>query len=83
MRRGAVEGVPIAAGGFKICLELLMRGRIESVAEVPYTFVDRAAGDSKMSLREALGYLTQLRQLYAVRFLTSRRARPRYVRAPP
>lgn len=83
VRRGAVEGVPIAAGGFKICLELLMRGRIESVAEVPYTFVDRAAGDSKMSLREALGYLTQLRQLYAVRFLTVRSPRPRYVRARP
>jgi dolichol-phosphate mannosyltransferase len=83
VRRDAVENVTIAAGGFKICLELLMRGRIGSVAEVPYTFVDRSAGDSKMSLREALGYLTQLRQLYAVRFLTTRRARSRYFREPP
>lgn len=83
VRREAVEKVSIAAGGFKICLELLIRGRIESVAEVPYTFVDRTIGDSKMSLREALGYLTQLRQLYAVRFLTVRPPRPRYVRAPP
>ncbi len=65
VRREAVERVSIAAGGFKICLELLIRGRIESVAEVPYTFVDRTIGDSKMSLREALGYLTQLRQLYS------------------
>ena len=34
-----------------------------SVAEVPYTFVDRTTGQSKMSTREALGYFTQLRQL--------------------
>ena len=83
VRRTAIERVTIAAGGFKICLELLMRGRIGSVAEVPYTFVDRTIGESKMTLREALGYLTQLRQLYVVRFLTVRPGRPRYFRAPP
>lgn len=81
VRRDAVEGVTIAAGGFKICLELLMRGCIASVAEVPYTFVDRTVGASKMTLREALGYLTQLRQLYGLRFHTGRQARPRYLRA--
>ena len=63
VRRHAVEGVKIAAGGFKICLELLVRGRVESVVEVPYEFSDRAAGESKMSWREATGYLWQLRDL--------------------
>ena len=29
VRRHAVEGVQIAAGGFKICLELLVRGRVD------------------------------------------------------
>jgi dolichol-phosphate mannosyltransferase len=72
-RRVAVEGVTIGAGGFKICLELLMRGRIESVAEVPYVFTDRAVGESKMTVREALGYLTQLRALYALRARGPRR----------
>ncbi len=69
IRRDRVEGVEIAAGGFKICLELLLRSPVRSVAEVPYVFVDRTTGQSKMSLREAAGYLTQLRQLYALRFL--------------
>jgi hypothetical protein len=32
--------------------------------EVPYVFTDRAAGQSKMSHREALGYLVQLWQLF-------------------
>jgi hypothetical protein len=49
---------------------------------VPYEFVDRTIGQSKMSLREALGYFTQLRQLYAVK-LTGRPRRPAYVRVDP
>ncbi|HEX7087891.1 MAG TPA: polyprenol monophosphomannose synthase [Vicinamibacterales bacterium] len=79
VRRSAIDGVAIAAGGFKICLELLVRGRVASVAEVPYVFTDRTAGTSKMTVREAANYLTQLRQLYWVR-LTGPRQRVRYVR---
>ena len=81
VRRHAVEGVQIAAGGFKICLELLVRGRVESVVEVPYTFSDRAAGESKMSWREATGYLWQLRDLMGYR--RTRPAAQRYVRFDP
>jgi hypothetical protein len=44
-------------------------------------FVDRTTGQSKMSLREAMGYLTQLRQLYVLRFVGSARGRSvRYFR---
>jgi dolichol-phosphate mannosyltransferase len=75
IRRDVVEGVRIAAGGFKICLELLMRSPVRSVAEVPYIFTDRTIGESKMTLREALGYVTQLRQLYVVRFFGTARGR--------
>ena len=63
IRRDLARTVRISAGGFKICLELLVRGRPESVVEVPYVFSDRAAGESKMNTKEALGYLTQLRDL--------------------
>lgn len=79
IRRSVVQGVTIEAGGFKICLELLLRSPVGSVAEVPYGFVDRAAGESKMSLREALGYFRQLRQLYGVK-LQGRAPEPQYVR---
>jgi dolichol-phosphate mannosyltransferase len=67
VRRRAVEGVRVSATGFKICLELLGRARIASVAEIPFVFADRSAGESKMSAREAFGYLRQLRDLYALR----------------
>jgi dolichol-phosphate mannosyltransferase len=79
IRREIIHGVKIEAGGFKILLELLMRSPVRSVAEVPYVFVDRAVGESKMSLREAMGYFRQLRQLYAVK-LAGRAPRPKYLR---
>jgi dolichol-phosphate mannosyltransferase len=63
MRRTLTRDVRISAGGFKICLELLVRGQPASIIEVPYVFVGRTAGESKMNLKEALGYLKQLMQL--------------------
>ena len=63
IRRDLARDVQISAGGFKICLELLVRGRPRSVVEVPYVFVGRTAGESKMNLKEAMGYLDQLKQL--------------------
>jgi dolichol-phosphate mannosyltransferase len=82
IRRSVMHGVTIQAGGFKICLELLLRSPVTSVAEVPYEFVDRTSGQSKMNTREAMGYFTQLRQLLGVK-VAHRAARPRYVRVPP
>ena len=64
IRRDLARGVKISAGGFKICLELLVRGRPATVVEVPYVFEGRTAGESKMNLKEALGYLEQLRDLH-------------------
>ncbi len=65
VRREIAKGVTISAGGFKICLELLIRSAPRLVIEVPYTFQTRTAGKSKMNMKEALGYLTQLRDLRA------------------
>ena len=81
IRKDLARGVRISAGGFKICLELLVRGRVESVVDVPYEFSDRAAGESKMSWREATGYLWQLRDL--MRYRHGRPAAQRYVRFDP
>jgi dolichol-phosphate mannosyltransferase len=67
IRREASEDVTIQARGFKICLELLVRGRIRTIVEVPYEFADRAAGESKMSWREASGYFWQVWDLYSYR----------------
>jgi dolichol-phosphate mannosyltransferase len=82
IRRDLARTVRISAGGFKICLELLVRARPASVVEVPYVFSDRAAGESKMNTREALGYFTQLGDLW--RFQRSQpRLRQTYRRIAP
>ena len=67
IRRELARGVAISAGGFKICLELLIRSEPKLVVEVPYVFQTRTAGESKMNLKEALGYLEQLKDLRAYR----------------
>jgi dolichol-phosphate mannosyltransferase len=66
IKKDLAAGVRISAGGFKICLELLVRGRPATILEVPYVFTNRTAGESKMNLKEALGYLVQLRDLHRV-----------------
>jgi dolichol-phosphate mannosyltransferase len=83
IRRAVAEGVEIKAGGFKICLELLVRAAPARLVELPFRFDDRELGESKMSVREAAGYLVQLKDLYRLR---RRRPPPpgrRYVRLTP
>lgn len=67
IRRDIARGTTIKAGGFKICLELIVRGGAKRLVEIPYRFDDRELGESKMSLREAAGYVIQLRDLYLYR----------------
>lgn len=76
IRRDIADGVIIKAGGFKICIELVVRGRPGRIVEVPYQFDDREIGESKMSLREAAGYLVQLKDLYLLRLKHRDRPRP-------
>ena len=73
IRPEIARGVVIQAGGFKICLELITRGNPGRLVEIPYRFDDRELGESKMSLREAAGYLVQLKDLYRLRVLARRR----------
>jgi dolichol-phosphate mannosyltransferase len=83
IRHELANGAAIRAGGFKICLELLVRAWPERLVEVPYRFDDREQGHSKMSFREALGYIVQLRDLYALRFFGPRRPRRAYQALAP
>lgn len=50
--------------GYKIGLELLVKCRCQSVAEVPIHFANRLHGSSKLSLKEQLNYLRHLGRLY-------------------
>jgi dolichol-phosphate mannosyltransferase len=65
MKRSALDGVELDPIGFKIGLEVIVKARYDKVLEVPYVFVDRVAGVSKLNQREIFNYLKQLSRLYA------------------
>lgn len=56
--------------GYKIALEVMVKGNFDKVSEVPIHFVDRIHGESKLTLTEQLKYLRHLRRLYQYKFQT-------------
>jgi dolichol-phosphate mannosyltransferase len=60
--RRAIDAATLKPRGFKILLEILARKNLR-VAEVPFDFAGRHAGESKASLRQGFHFLTQLTAL--------------------
>lgn len=63
VRRECIEDVDLQPYGFKILLEILVKGRIHHAVEVPFRFSARHAGKSKADLRVALEYFSLLGKL--------------------
>ena len=66
-KREAIEGVRLRPRGYKICLEILVRGNVRRVREIPFIFRDRTTGESKIGLRQDFDYLVQLLSLACFR----------------
>jgi dolichol-phosphate mannosyltransferase len=66
VRTDAVQGVELRPLGYKILLEILVRGHVRRVAEVPYRFNARQAGQSKLSVRQQWEYILHLLRLMYV-----------------
>ncbi|KHL92665.1 hypothetical protein QW71_27965 [Paenibacillus sp. IHB B 3415] len=49
--------------GWKILMEVLVKGNHKTVHEIPYSFVSRDAGESKMSGKEQFNYLRHIMKL--------------------
>lgn len=64
VRRSCLREVELHNKGFKILLEILVRGKVNSVAEVPFTFGPRRAGISKANLAVGLDYFRLLCRLW-------------------
>jgi dolichol-phosphate mannosyltransferase len=60
VRRTAVRTDRLRPRGFKILLEIMVREPTLRTVEVPYTFEDRAWGDTKASLRQGVQYVAHL-----------------------
>jgi len=68
VRRATFEAAqPLAPVGYKICLELIVKGHCRNIREVPIRFAKRRHGKSKLNLREQFNYLWHLERLYSFR----------------
>lgn len=74
VRRADLRLADLDPVGYKIALELIVRHGWRNVAEVPITFTERAAGRTKLNVREQLRYLRHLWRLYGCAL--ARRGRP-------
>jgi len=63
VRRECIDGLELQPEGFKILLEILVKGRIRKAIEVPFEFGNRHAGKSKADFKVALQYFTLLGKL--------------------
>ncbi len=59
-KKAVIEGAALEPIGWKIMLEVLAMGHCESVVEIPYTFQNRNAGESKLSGKVTVEYIRQL-----------------------
>lgn len=64
LKKEVIEGVTLNPIGFKIGLEIIVKGKHRKIIEVPYTFTDRRSGKSKMNSKEVRNYLVQLVDLW-------------------
>lgn len=71
VRRTCIEGFSFQKTGFKLLLEILAKGRIRSVVEVPFRFGLREAGTSKANAMTGIRYISLL-----LRLTLLRKARP-------
>jgi dolichol-phosphate mannosyltransferase len=63
IRRSVIEDCALKPEGYKILLEVLGRGSYRAVVEVPYIFIERQQGQSKLGLRQYREFVTHLLRL--------------------
>jgi dolichol-phosphate mannosyltransferase len=67
VRRDVLARAPLHPIGYKIALEVLVRCRPRTIAELPIVFRERSAGESKLGRGEIGLYLRHLGRLYSWR----------------
>jgi dolichol-phosphate mannosyltransferase len=63
VRREALAGVELNPVGYKSLIEVLARGRVKTVAELPYRMQPRTRGKSKATGARSLDFMVQLGRL--------------------
>jgi len=63
LKKGVIAKTDLNSVGFKILLEILIKGQYERVVEIPFTFGLRRAGESKLSQKQIINYLKHIYRL--------------------
>ncbi len=64
LKRSVIDGVTLSPIGYKILLEVLVKGTYRSSQEIAYIFRNRVRGESKMTSKVVLEYLKHLGKLW-------------------
>jgi dolichol-phosphate mannosyltransferase len=62
--RPIIQNLKIDTKGYKILLEILVKSKDIQIFEIPYTFMDRKSGKSKMGSSVIFDYISSVWQLY-------------------
>ena len=69
-REGVIEGIELSSKGFKIGLQIIVKGKYKNTTEVPINFRDRKHGQSKLGFRVVLYDFFLISKLYLMRFFS-------------
>ncbi len=64
LKKSVTQGVKLKPKGYKIGLEIIVKGNYENLVEVPYIFKDRAKGESKLGGKVIKNYMSHVLGLY-------------------
>jgi len=64
LKRSVIDGVTLDPVGYKIGLEVIVKGHVSKVVEVPIHFANRKSGKSKLGGLEMIKYLDHVTRLY-------------------
>lgn len=68
IKKEVIENIKLMPRGYKIGLEILVKGKYKRVKEVPFVFDNRENGKSKLNLKVQMEYLVQIGYLYIYHF---------------
>ena len=69
VRKTVVDSAPLKPRGYKILLEVLGKGSWEKDKEIPFEFVDRETGSSKLKIQTIIEYARQVADITLYSFV--------------
>ena len=62
--RHVIKNIKVDTKGYKILLEILVKNKDTNVKEIPYTFINRKFGESKLNMNVIIDYFKAVLHLY-------------------